>query len=87
MDNASIHRSDLVKELCDNAGIQLEVLPLYSLDFNPIKESFNMLKSWVKRHIRMAYLFVDFGAFIAYAVSEFIEVDTAGYFKNCGYFE
>jgi hypothetical protein len=87
MDNASIHRSDLVKELCDNAGIQLEVLPPYSPDFNPIEESFNTLKSWVKRHIRMACLFVDFGAFMAYAVSEFMEVDAAGYFENCGYFE
>jgi hypothetical protein len=45
IDNASIHRSDLVKELCDNAGIQLEVLPPYSPDFNPIEESFNTLKS------------------------------------------
>jgi hypothetical protein len=41
----------------------------------------------VKRHIRMAYLFVDFGAFMAYAVSEFMEVDAAGYFEDCGYFE
>jgi hypothetical protein len=41
----------------------------------------------VKRHIRIACLFIDFGAFMAYAVSEFIEVDTTGYFENYGYFE
>jgi hypothetical protein len=87
MDNASIHRSDLVKELCMDAGIQLEFLPPYSPDYNPIEQSFNTLKSWVKRHITMAPLFVNSGAFMAYAVSEFIEVDAAGYFEDCGYVE
>jgi transposase len=44
LDNASIHHSDLVKELCISAGIQLEFLLLYSLDLNPIEPSFNTLK-------------------------------------------
>jgi transposase len=44
LDNASIHHSDPVKELCIGAGIQLEFLPLYSLDLNPIEPSFNTLK-------------------------------------------
>jgi hypothetical protein len=88
MDNASIHRSDLVKDLCLTAGVQLEFLPPYSPDYNPIEPSFNTLKLWVKRHIRMSCLFVDFGAFMAYAVEEVgVAVDAEGYFEKCGYIE
>jgi transposase len=45
MDNASIHGSDLVAQLYQDAGIQLEYLPLYSPDLNPIEDSFNVLKA------------------------------------------
>jgi transposase len=45
MDNASCHRSELVRQLCLDYGIQLEFLPLYSPDLNPIEESFNVLKA------------------------------------------
>jgi hypothetical protein len=88
LDNASIHHSDLVKELCIGAGIQLEFLPPYSPDLNPIEPSFNTLKLWVKRHITMACIFVDFGAFLRFAVSEVGGlVDAKGYFEECGYIE
>lgn len=53
MDNASIHRSDVVEELCLDTGIQLEFLPPYSPDYNPIEPSFDTLELWVKRYIRM----------------------------------
>ena len=84
MDNASIYRSDLVKQLCLERGIQLEFLPPYSPDLNPIEESFNALKLWVKRNIRMACVFRDFGAFMAYAVDTSAE-DASGWFVDCGY--
>jgi transposase len=48
LDNASIHRSARVRELCDAAGVILEYLPPYSLDYNPIKKSFKQLKDWMK---------------------------------------
>jgi hypothetical protein len=85
MDNASIHRSTLIACLCSGAGIQLEFLPPYSPDLNPIELSFNTLKMWVRRNIRMACIFNDFGRFMAYGVSEFVEVDAEGYFEKCGY--
>jgi transposase len=44
LNNTSIYHSDLVKELCISAGIQLEFLLLYSPDLNPIEPSFNTLK-------------------------------------------
>jgi transposase InsO family protein len=86
MDNASIHRSDLVKQLCLTHGIQLEYLPPYSPDLNPIEESFNALKLWVKHNIRMAYVFRDFGAFMEHALRELTdEIDPVGWFVDCGY--
>jgi transposase len=45
MDNTSIYHSDLVADLCIRAAIQLEFLPPYSPDLNPIEESFNTLKA------------------------------------------
>lgn len=84
MDNASIHRSDLVKQLCIERGVQLEFLPPYSPDLNPIEESFNALKQWVKGNIRMACVFRDFGSFMAHAVEASIE-DASSWFVNCGY--
>jgi hypothetical protein len=36
----------------------------------------------------MAYIFVDFGAFLRFVVSEVGRlVDTEGYFEECGYIE
>ena len=85
MDNASIHRSDVVKQLCLNHGIQLEYLPPYSPDLNPIEESFNVLKAWVRRSIQMACIFADFGAFMVYAVEEVGAQDASGWYRHCGY--
>ena len=84
MDNASIYSSDLVRDLCLTHGIQLEFLPPYSPDLNPKEQSFNALKLWVKRNIRLAPMFCDFGAFIAYTVDEASQ-DASGWFADCGY--
>jgi transposase InsO family protein len=86
MDNATIHHSAEVKRMLQDAGVGLEYLPPYSSDLNPIEESFNALKLWVKRHIQMAPMFPDFGRFIVFAVSEAsFEVDAVKYFESCGY--
>jgi transposase len=85
MDNASCHRSEFIRQLCLDQGIQLEFLPPYSPDLNPIEESFNVLKAWVRRHIRMAPIFRDFGAFMAYAVEEVGLQDASGWFRDSGY--
>jgi transposase len=85
MDNASIYGSDLVAQLYQDAGIQLEYLPPYSPDLNPIEESFNVLKAWVKRNIHMACVFRDFGTFIAFGIREVSVAGAQGYFEDCGY--
>lgn len=40
MDNASIHRSDRIEQMCLEAGVKLVYLPPYSPDLNPIEEFF-----------------------------------------------
>jgi transposase len=49
MDNASFHRTKRIHEMCLDAGVELEFLPPYSPDLNPIKEFFSELKRFIKR--------------------------------------
>jgi len=45
MDNTSFRRLDKIQQICDDAGVILLYLPLYSPDFNPIEEMFGELKT------------------------------------------
>jgi len=86
LDNASIHRSPRVRELCAIAGVQLEYLPPYSPDYNPIEKSFKQLKSWIKRHPEEQDIFDDFFCFLEYAVERVLyNVDCRSWFWMCGY--
>jgi transposase len=64
LDNAKIHHGAAFKDLCAAHGVRVEYLPPYSLDYNPIGQSFNALKAWVKRHISELLAFPDFPSFI-----------------------
>ena len=44
MDNAPIHRKNMIKELVKNAGHLVIFLPTYSPDFNDIEHDFSALK-------------------------------------------
>jgi transposase len=44
MDNAAIHKSQKTREILENAGHEVLFLPPYSPDFNPIEQSFGILK-------------------------------------------
>lgn len=50
MDNARIHRSPRVRQMCIDAGVELLYLPPYSPDFNPIEEFFAELKAFVRQN-------------------------------------
>ena len=45
LNNASIHKSTRLQELCEEYGVLLKFLPPYSPDFNPIKATFNDIKA------------------------------------------
>lgn len=48
MDNAPVHNVESVRALCTAVGVILVMLPPYSPDFNPIENSFGLLK----RHLQ-----------------------------------
>lgn len=77
MDNAPIHRSEELKEMCDDYGVRLEFLPPYSPDYNPIEESFAELKKWMKRTQSLVPLYIDnFGGYIELGIRQM--ADRAG---------
>ena len=56
MDNASFHKSCVVKELIAKAGCKLLYLPPYSPDLNPIEKFWANLKRWINQHLYYAFL-------------------------------
>ena len=50
MDNCSIHHTQAVKDLLQQAGIVTMYLPPYSPDLMPLEESFSCVKYYLKRH-------------------------------------
>lgn len=86
MDNASFHRSEKVRQLCDGAGIRLEYLPPYSPDKNPIEEFFAQLKAYIRRKMRTMEPGTDFAEFLEICINE-VGRDGAsarGHFRNAG---
>jgi len=52
MDNASIHKSEVVKEMIKNAGCTLVYLPVYSPDLNSIEHCWANFKNYLRKIIR-----------------------------------
>jgi transposase len=82
LNNTSCHRSQELKDICNKARVILEFLPLYSSDFNLIKESFLTLTAWVRRNRQLKKGFEDFGDFLKLAIKDFMKRKNAhGYFR------
>ncbi len=83
MDNLSVHRSKWVRELIEERGCQLWLLPSYSPDFNPIEEAFSKVKILLRRAgtRTLGALFEATGEAIRAVNRE----DARGYFGHCGY--
>lgn len=66
--------------MCENVGIDLHYLSLYSPDFNPIKES-SCLKAWIRRNRALVEDFVGGGweEFLHLALSQH---NAGGYAPN-----
>jgi transposase len=85
MDNASIHRSPTIVQLCKDFGIHLEYLPPYSPDYNPIEKSFKVLKSWMKKHSDEQDEWLQFNSFMEYAVrSSCYYLNCRPWYRGCG---
>ena len=84
MDNLSVHKkSAWVRDLIEEQGCQLWLLPSYSPDFNPIEEAFSKVKNLIRR-AKARTLEALFAA-TAGALGAVGEEDARGYFKACGY--
>jgi transposase len=86
VDNASIHRSPAIVQLCRDFGVRLEYLPLYSTDYNPIERSFKVLESWMKKHRQEQEEWLNFRFFLELAVfNSYYDIDCRSWCKRCGY--
>src|SRR5271156_5296834 len=92
MDNASVHYV-LFQQLeiaCNARGVWILFLPPYSPDFNPIEESFNDLKSFIRRHYRKRRNhFPNYQSFLEWAavqvgVGPAAEARARAHFRNAG---
>lgn len=83
MDNLSVHRSGWVRELIEEKGCQLWLLPSYSPDFNPIEQAFSKVKNLLRKaKARTLDALFEATHHALYAVSG---ADARGYFEHCGY--
>ena len=85
MDNLSVHKSEIVREMIENAGAKVLSLPPYSPDFNPIEEAFSKIKNLLRKAgARVREVLVEA---IGEALSEVTEEDAQAFFEHCGYRE
>lgn len=70
MDNASIHRSERLEQMCAEAGVRLLKLAPYSPDMNPIEELFAEIKTYIRqqRHNHDGLFEMDFETFLRMCV-------------------
>jgi transposase len=85
LDNAAIHKSARLSNLCEEHGVLLIFLPPYSPDYNPIEATFKDLKAWVKRNYKLAEEYQSFEAFLHFAVNQSRGSHARAHFREAGY--
>ena len=83
MDNLSVHTSKWVRDLIEEKGCQLWLLPSYSPDMNPIEEAFSKAKNLIRK--AKARTLEALFAVTARALEAVSEEDARGFFETCGY--
>jgi transposase len=83
MDNLSVHKAGWVRDLIEDKGCQLWLLPPYSPDLNPIEEAFSKVKSLIRK-AKARTLDALFTA-TAGALGAVGEEDARAFFEYCGY--
>ena len=83
LDNLSAHKGEKVRVLIEERGCELNYLPPYSPDLNPIEEAFSKVK-WLlrKAEARSRQALVEA---IGGALSMISAQDARGFFEHCGY--
>ena len=84
MDNLSVHTSGWVRELIEQRGCQLWLLPSYSPEMNPIEEAFSKAPKALLRKAKARMLEALFEA-TAWTLGAVSTRDARGYFEHRGY--
>ncbi|KII69960.1 hypothetical protein RF11_07745 [Thelohanellus kitauei] len=82
MENAQIHRSSVVSAFVQNSNIQIEFLPPYSPQLNPIEEYFSRLKSKVRQRKTQNTTRVELKQISEEILSEDSSFNMARYFRH-----
>jgi len=83
MDNLPAHKSTRAREAIEAAGAELQFLPPYSPDFNPIENAFAKLKALLRaRAERTVETLWDA---VGDCITEFKPTECQNYFKAAGY--
>ena len=83
MDNLAPHKHAIIRELIEARGAQVEFLPPYSPDLNPIEKCWSKVKAWLRKTKARTYdELLDALALALRAVSP---QDAAAWFAHCGY--
>ena len=83
MDNLSVHKGAWVRDLIEQRGCQLWLLPSYSPDMNPIEEAFSKAKNLIRK--AKARTLQALFAVTARALEAINEEDARAFFADCGY--
>ncbi len=83
MDNLSVHRGAWVKELVEERGASVLLLPSYSPDLNPIEEAFSKIKHSLRK-AKARTLEALFEA-THHALAAVTAEDARGFFGHSGY--
>lgn len=83
LDGVAFHKATVVRELVEQAGGHLVVLPAYSPDYNPIEPVFGWMKSWLRNNKEVADSYPDLC--MVEALREIPEDMFAAWINHCGY--
>jgi transposase len=83
MDNLASHKVAGIKEAIEAAGAELQYLPAYSPDLNPIEQLFAKIKAWLRK--AAARTFDALIAAIADALAKVTPIECTNYIINSGY--
>ena len=83
MDNLSVHTSGWVREIIEERGCLLWILPSYPPGFNPIEEAFSKVKELLRK--AKARTLEALFAVTARALEAISKEDARSFFEDCGY--
>lgn len=83
LDNASIHKSDNIREAIEATGAKLVFLPPYSPDLSPIENMWSKIKSIIKKLMPRSP--GEFHDALVNSIYELSDDDFEEWYEHCGY--